>query len=415
MEVQMRIKLSFFCIWIILLSTGINYNSKFFSIATAQDRIQQASGDSTTIDKIAFYSGRYGNREIFLVNADGTGFQRLTNNTAHDECPSFSSDGKKIAFVSNRDGNFEIYLMNPDGSDQQRLTYSPQDELHTDWSPDGTRIAFSRYTDQSHANIFVMHADGSNVQQITSNADENMRPDWSPDGTHILFNTNKDGNYEIYLMNADGSNQQRLTNTTAFEIFPQLSPKGNQIIYARIVMNPFYGEIHLRNLDGSGDVALTRNSRSENPVWSPDGKQIAFHTSRDGNSEVYVMNADGSNPRRLTNHSDWDGWPSWGKVKVPTAVEEQFGELPQDFRLDQNYPNPFNPETKIAFHLPAKEFVTLKILDVLGKEIETPLQNSYEAGLHEIFWNGTAHSSGIYFYQLTTNSFQETKKMILAK
>ncbi len=386
----------------------------------AQHSNQQSSEDSTLVDKIAFYSGRYSNREICLINIDGTGFQRLTNNTAHDECPSFSPDGQKIAFVSNRDGNFEIYLMNPDGSDQQRLTHSSEDELHTDWSPDGAKIAFSRYTDQSHANIFVMNADGSNVQQITRNSGENMRPDWSPDGTQILFNSNKDGNYEIYLMNADGSNQQRLTNTTAFEIFPQMSPDGNRLAYARLIPNPFYGEIHLRNLDGSGDVALTRNSRSENPVWSPDGKQIAFQTSRDGNFEVYVMNADGSNQRRLTNHSDWDGWPSWGRVKVPTAVEDNIGELPKNFHLFQNYPNPFNSSTTIRYHLSQPGKTRLQIFDMMGRLVHTLNDNQQQAGDYQIKWDGSDRdglkiSTGIYLCQLTAERRKLTNKLILIK
>ncbi|HEX9971026.1 MAG TPA: hypothetical protein VGD14_03050, partial [bacterium] len=80
--------------------------SGFFSDTLGQNSNQKVHDDSTTVDKIAFYSSRYGNREICLVNPDGTGFQRLTNNTAHDECPSFSPDGKKIAFISNRDGNY---------------------------------------------------------------------------------------------------------------------------------------------------------------------------------------------------------------------------------------------------------------------------------------------------------------------
>ncbi len=391
-----------------------------FTDAAGQSSSQAFPVDSTVVDKIAFYSGRYGNREICLVNADGTGFQQLTNNTAHDECPSFSPDGKKIAFSSIRDGNYEIYLMNSDGSDQQRLTHSPENEHHADWSPDGTKIAFSRYTDQSHANIFVMNADGSNVQQLTSNAGENMRPDWSPDGAQILFNTNKDGNYEIYLMNADGSNQQRLTNTTAFEIFPQLSPDGNKIIYARIVMNPFYGEIHIRNLDGSGDVALTRNSRSENPVWSPDGKHIAFQTSRDGNFEVYVMNADGSNPRRLTNHTDWDGWPSWGRIKMVTGVKDRWGELPKDFRLYQNYPNPFNPTTWIAFDIPSASRTELEIFNVLGARIKTLLNEMKTPGSYSTLWDGTDEngnhvSSGLYFYRLTSSAFSQTRKAMLLR
>jgi len=409
----------FYMSLIVLISTsaGIGLLSSTAELSSGQ----HFPKDSTFIDKIAFYSDRFGNREICLINADGTEFQRLTNNTAHDECPSFSPDGRKIAFSSNRDGNYEIYIMNSDGTDQQRLTYSPENDDHADWSPDGIKIAFSRYTDQSHSNIFVMNADGSNVQQITSNSDENMRPDWSPDGTRILFNTNKDGNYEIYLMNADGSNQQRLTNTTAFEIFPQLSHEGNQIIYARIVMNPFYGEVHLLNLDDSSDVALTQNSRSENPVWSSDGKQIAFQTSRDGNFEIYVMNADGSNQQRLTNHSSWDGWPSWGKIQTSTSIKDGYDEFPKDFQLHQNYPNPFNPSTKIKFIIPSVEtsrqdvFTTMKVYDVLGNEITTLVNEEKPAGIYEVYFNYTDLPSGIYLYKLQANNNSLIKKMVLLK
>jgi Tol biopolymer transport system component len=85
--------------------------------------------------KIAFVSGRDGNYEIYIMNADGSEQKRLTNNPASDMKSSWSPDGKKIAFHSDRDGNYEIYVMNADGSEQKRLTDNPADDMNPSWSP----------------------------------------------------------------------------------------------------------------------------------------------------------------------------------------------------------------------------------------------------------------------------------------
>jgi Tol biopolymer transport system component len=384
----------------------------------AQNSALQAGSDSTFIEKIAFYSERNAPAEIYTMDVDGSGLKRLTNNNAEDQCPAFSPDGSRIAFCSNRDGNYEIYLMNNDGSNLKRLTSTSQKESQPEWSPDGENIVFNRWSPNSweDGDIFIIDADGSNERQLTTHPANDSRPQWFSNGSKIIFNSKRDGNYEIYTMNADGTNQQRLTNTASNEMFPELSPDTKKIAYALMDFQTFKAEIHVMNADGTGDTLIARGGNiTENARWSPDGSKILFQTDRTGNFEIFIMNADGSNPQNLTKSAAYDYWPCWGRIKVPTTVRDNFGEMPKDFRLYQNHPNPFNPETKIAFHLPAKEFVTLKILNVLGKEIATPLQNSYEAGLHEIFWNGAKHSSGIYFYQLSTNRFHATKKMILAK
>ncbi|MCA1638382.1 MAG: hypothetical protein LC768_08625, partial [Acidobacteria bacterium] len=84
-------------------------------------------------EKIAFGSERDGNREIYLMNADGTNQSRLTNSPDNDGCPSFSDDGSKIAFQSNRDGNYEIYVMNADGSNQINLSNNPGHDTQPSW------------------------------------------------------------------------------------------------------------------------------------------------------------------------------------------------------------------------------------------------------------------------------------------
>ena len=85
--------------------------------------------------RIAFSSERDGNLEIYVMNADGTGQTRLTNNPAEDEEPAWSPDGTRIAFHSHHNGNREIYVMNADGSGQTRLTNNPADESEPAWSP----------------------------------------------------------------------------------------------------------------------------------------------------------------------------------------------------------------------------------------------------------------------------------------
>jgi Tol biopolymer transport system component len=180
--------------------------------------------------KIAFES--FGdNWDIYTVNADGTGnVTNLTNNFFFDSEPQWSPDGSKIAFVAERDRsqespelvNNEIYVMNPDGSGQTRLTNNAGGDIEPRWSPDGTKIAFSRYTaysplESSEQGVYVMNSDGSGQTKLTGNEVSDSAPIWSPDGTKIAFESFRDGNSEIYVMNPDGTNPTRLTNNDAID------------------------------------------------------------------------------------------------------------------------------------------------------------------------------------------------------
>ncbi len=89
--------------------------------------------------------------------------------------------------------------------------------------------------------------------------------------------------------------------------------------------------------------------------------------------------------------------------------------LPKEFKLEQNYPNPFNPSTAISYQLPAQSFVTLKIFDVLGREISTLVDELKSAGKYEVEFNGSNLSTGVYIYRLAAGNFVSTKKMILQK
>jgi len=271
--------------------------------------------------KIAFASRRDGDREIYLVNADGSGTRNLTRNPAADFAPIWSPNGRKIAFESDRDRDAEIYVMNADGSGQRNLTRNSLLDENPVWSPDGRKIAFIG-TREHNSDVYVMNADGSGQRRLTRGMGPLFRlrgtpsglsrppsPAWSPDGQRIAFLGKPNGGWELYVINVNGSDQRRLTYSGAGS--PAWSPDGQTIAFVSSSPEEAFG-VYVVNADGSGQRNLSRSlAYDAEPAWSPDGRSIAFRSTRDGNAEIYVVNADGSGLRRLTHSPGRDGSPAW--------------------------------------------------------------------------------------------------------
>jgi hypothetical protein len=106
----------------------------------------------------------------------------------------------------------------------------------------------------------------------------------------------------------------------------------------------------------------------------------------------------------------------WYQIpQLPTSVETISTEMPLEYRLEQNFPNPFNPATTIRFALRARDEVTVRIFDLLGREITTLLKEELPAGVHQLTFDATELPSGMYFYQLVTKEFLQTRKLLLVK
>jgi len=378
----------------------------FFTGTVAQSPQTQKEG------WIAFYSDRSGNRDIYRLNTDGTGLVQLTTVNTADECPAISPDGKMIAFLSERDRKREIYIMNSDGSNQTRVTNNSDTEEHPCWSPDGTKIYFMKDL-TSRTEIWLINTDGTGPVRLTNNQARDERPIVSPDGQTILFMSNRNGNYEIYLMNSDGTNQRRITNSEGHKIFPTWSPDGLKIAYGLtlIVGGVPQADIHVMNADGSGDIRLTTaNGRDEDPVWSPDGKRIAFQSERNGNFEIYKMNSDGTGQTRMTSNSSWDGWPSWGTDPVQSGIDDQGPYQSRGFRLFQNYPNPFNLSTTIKFEILKSGFVSLRIYNISGQEVDELVCENMPPGIHAVDWYCKGLPCGLYVYHMSNDGYSASKK-----
>jgi TolB protein len=197
-------------------------------------------------------------------------------------------------FSSARDGVADIFVMNREGSGVVALTSGSADEGGPVFSPDGARIAYDAEAD-GNSDIYVMNANGSAPRRLTDHPGRDLAPAWSPDGERIAFMSDRDAGpaFDVYLMHADGSGLERLTHTDT-NGFPQFSPDGR-----RLVLH-IRRDVHVLDLATGALERLTRDPRNGMyPTWSPDGEQIAFVSARNGSTELFVMKADGTEPRRL--------------------------------------------------------------------------------------------------------------------
>ena len=188
----------------------------------------------------------------------------------------------KIVFTSNRDGNSEIYIMNPDGSQQVNLTQHPAADFDPAWSPTGDQILFNSNRD-GQWDLYLMEADGKNVRKVFAKSADRREPTWSPDGEQIAYLRRDE--WAIYTTTIDGKTVKRITDTGDGGGSPSWSPDGSEIVFILAGGAEKWGmrltnsqQIRVVNLQSGAKRTLfaERLPTMGDPVWSPDGKQLAF-------------------------------------------------------------------------------------------------------------------------------------------
>jgi len=294
-------------------SYGPLAEGRYTFTVTAADAVGNANTQSHTFsvrgNLIAFASTRDGNSEIYVMKSDGSAVTRLTNHSATDTTPVWSTDRTRIAFSSNRDGDLEIYVMNADGSGVTQLTNNPAADSTPAWSPAGTAIAFTSTRD-GNLEIYSLNPSTTGVTRLTNNRAVDTTPTWSPDGGKIAFSSTRDGNYELYSMDAGGTGLARLTANGAADSTPSWSPDGAKIAFSSTRNGNL--ELYALKLADASVARLTTNSAIDTtPSWSPDGTKIAFSSTRDGNSEIYSLDSTTLGVTRLTTNPALDALPAW--------------------------------------------------------------------------------------------------------
>jgi hypothetical protein len=244
------------------------------------------------------------NWRIYVMDADGANQTALTpEDVGDDTSPIWSPDGRRIVFVSRRDGNRELYVMDADGQQVVNVTRHPADDWTPAWSPDGTRLAFSSFRDGSWE-IYVLdtaclsepESCPDALTRITSDGNGNLSPTWSPDGSRFAFNSKANGNWDIYTMAADGTDIRQVTTAPENDLAPVWSPDGTQLAFE----SNRDGNVEVYTVGANGGVAvnITNESQADDhgPVWSPDGRQLVFYSNREGNWDIFAVQLEGVRP-----------------------------------------------------------------------------------------------------------------------
>jgi Tol biopolymer transport system component len=277
---------------------------------------------------IIFDSNRMGTTEIFLIRDHGSAPTRITSPSPRvfSRLPDWSPDCSMVAFQSNRadEDNPDIFVMTADGSRVRRITTHRASDESPAWSPDGSQIAFASDRGDGEA-VWIVNADGDGLRRLTSGLAQAFQPAWSPDGKMVAFIGGFEENWDLFVIRSDGSELRNLTNTPKrHEGGPAWSPDGREVLFDALENG--HWEIYVMGADGTNERQLTDNAAMDaRPAWSPGGMEIVFHSTRDFGSdgdsvvysevELYVMRADGSEVRRLTDNEFFDAHPDWCTVE----------------------------------------------------------------------------------------------------
>src|SRR5215471_872615 len=255
-------------------------------------------------------------QEIYIADYDGANPKRVTSTTTLNITPVWSPDNQAIAYTSYRpSGQFGTYQdiivsyiatgmrETPANGSPQRQNYLPI------YSPDGSKIAFTSNRD-GNPEIYVMNRDGTGMRRMTNNPSIDVTPTWSPSGNQLAWVSDRTGQPHIYVMNVDGTGQRQLIGEYC-DRPTWASGQFNEIAYAART-GPGY-DIKLYSFTTGETKKLTDGIGSnESPAFSPNGRHIAFTSTRNGKIQVFTVDRDGNNLRQITREGN-NKFPNWSR------------------------------------------------------------------------------------------------------
>ncbi|MBL8633014.1 MAG: PD40 domain-containing protein [Myxococcales bacterium] len=312
---------------------------------------------------LSFISERDGNREVYVIQPDGQGERRLTKSPDADyngpltpdgkyllvtsvsesdqkrpqrfwlhplsggtakplgpvrsvlHSPQFSSDGKFLFFEGSSTGLREVFRLSLDGQRLNQLTSNRQGNFQPSLSPTGDRVVFVSSRDQV-AELYLASSSGGPAKRLTQTERDEWQPQWSSDGKLLLFGSDREGADRLYTLSLDGNKSRRVTTEPldpfTVEESASFSPDGKRVLYVHR-QRGHKDKLCIVELATQKRLVLyeSKTDHATEPVFSPDGKQVAFTLGLGGQSQIYIIDSDGKNLRRLTTSKGPNWHPLW--------------------------------------------------------------------------------------------------------
>jgi TolB protein len=303
--------------------SGSAANPRLYAHTVADEIHQQQRGLSGVArTKLTYSSDRDGERasgpianrnvkEIYISDYDGANQRRVTVNRALNIFPVWSADGRSIAYTSYRRNNSpDIFISNIyQGTLENPLKGDGQNWLAV-WSPDGTRLVF---TSNRHGNpeLYVMNRDGSGLRRLTNHPAVDTTPTWSPAGSEIAFTSDRSGTPQVYVVSATGGNPRRITTESYADRATWAPAPYNEIAYAART-GPGYDIVVYDVASGTKRQLTFGEGSNESPAFAPNGRHLAFTSTRRGKNQIFLIGRDGRGLKQVTTSGN-NFTPHWSR------------------------------------------------------------------------------------------------------